>query len=388
MLRKYQKSIAVIILVFLLLSTLGSGFVSAAANDKSTTDNALTLLGIAIVGGLTAKLIDNFTARQNYEQYLQAGKNYLAERQYDLALSQFRQAQELKDNAELNSLLAKAYLGKGKTELGINDFAAALKNFKKSAQLVDTAAAQKLLAEAEQEYQAYHYQQALDYQELNNLAAAYQELQQVVEYGDYQDAQVKLTTLRKKLRAERLKCLAVLEFADRTYDYGDLGAKMASLVTTELQSKDMIFIEVVERAELTAIINAESLSQLEGTLDPLLSQEVGDLLEIDHLVVGEILAKEVTAQTNIDYREEYDNGAGEYIEQKVSTQIRTARTEVLFKLLNLKTGKTILTETLEQKVKTKSGSGAGLLSADKLLEQSLQKNALDFVELLHEKYEL
>ena len=399
-LRKYQKVIAIIILVFVIVTGLGIDFAQAqelsiqASNqdDESSTNDTLTILGVALVVGLTVKLIDNFRNKKAYQSHLEKGEQYLNDEQYSLAVTELEEARDKKNTRQVKNLLYQAYIGKGQNNLAEENYNLAINNFQQAKRLNNRAEVQTLLEQAQEKYQEKHYQLAVDYKEQEQLVAAYQEFEKVQQYGNYLDTNHLASEVYQELKQLKLKRLAVLDFEDTTYGYGNLGSKVAALFTGELLAKDPKFIELIEREQLNSIVSEQKLSNASGLVDTATAQEIGNILGVDYIVVGKILSADVDTDISSEYEEEYDASEGEYVDKKIYTKKREAYTQIIFKLLNVSTGQVVTSRTIKKtevdSERYESGEDPDLISENKLFDEVLTKAVADFADVIYDKYEL
>ncbi|MGM0370649.1 MAG: CsgG/HfaB family protein [Bacillota bacterium] len=398
--RKYQKLIALIIIVFVAVTFVGADFARAQdlsmdstnQTDEESTKGALIILGVVVVAGLTMKMIGGYRDKKDYEKHLEQGKEYLDSQNYSLAVAKLEQAQTKKRTTELKKLLATAYQGQGEIDLEESDYKAAIKNFTQAKNYRPSREIKDLLEQAQDKYQFKHYHQALEYKEDGKLVRAYQELEKVMTHGSYLDAKQQSKELYNELKELKLKRIAVLDFEDTTYGYGNLGSKVAGLFTGSLLAKDPKFIELIERGQLKSILDEQQLSSTSGLVDSATAQELGNILGVDYLLVGKILSADVDTNTSSQYQEEYDSSQGEYVEKKVYTKKREAYTQIMFKLLDVTTGKVTnsrtIKNTLVDREKYERGESPDLMSENKLFDQVLSETVGEFADLIYDKYEI
>jgi tetratricopeptide (TPR) repeat protein len=398
--RKYQKLIALIIIIFVAVTFLGADFARAQdlsmnstnQTDEESTKGALVILGVVVVAGLTMKMINSYKNNKDYEKNLEQGSDYLDNQNYSLAVAKLEQAQTKKRTAEVKKLLARAYQGQGEIDLEEGDYNSAIKTFKRAKKYRPSREVKDLLEQAQAKYQAKHYQLAVEYKENGQLVAAYQELEKVMTYVSYSDSKQLSNQLYKQLKELKLKRIAVLDFEDTTYGYGNLGSKVAGLFTGSLLAKNPKFIELIERGQLKSILDEQKLSSTSGLVDSATAQELGSILGVDYLLVGKILSADVDTSTSSQYQDEYDSSQGEYVEKKVYTRKREAYTQIMFKLLDVTTGKVTssrtIKKTLVDKEKYERGESPDLMSENKLFDQVLSETVGEFADLIYDKYEI
>lgn len=400
LLRRYQKLIAIIILVFVVVTWVGVDFARAQElsitannqNDKASTEETLTILGVVVVVGLAVKLIGSIRNKKAYQSHLAQGEQYLSNHKYSLAVRELEAAREKKQTSKVAELLSQAYLGQGKSKLEQKNYSGAVHDFKEAQNLNSSPKVNRLLQQAQEKYQQHHYQLALDYQKQDQLVAAYKAFEKVQQYGNYLDTKQRADKVYQQLKELKLKRLAVLDFEDTTYGYGNLGSKVAALFTGELLAKDPEFIEVVEREQLNSIVAEQKLGTASGLVDSSTAQEIGNILGVDYIVVGKILSADVETDISSEYEEKYDASEGEYVEQKVYTKQREAYTQIVFKLLDVATGKVVTSRTIKKtEVDSETyeqGEAPDLISEPKLFDEVLTKAVSDFAALIYDKYEI
>ena len=396
-LRRYQKLIAIIILVFVVVTGLGIDFAQAQElsiqaneqNNEASTKDALTILGAVLVVGLTVKLIGSFRNKKAYQSHLEKGEEYLNDEQYSLAARELEEARDKKNTRQVKNRLYQAYVGKGQNNLARQNYSLAITNFKQAKRLRNQEEVQTLLQQAQEKYQQHHYQLAVDYKEQGQLVASYQEFEKVQQYGNYLDTNQLASEVYQELKQLKLKRLAVLDFEDTTYGYGNLGSKVAALFTGELLAKNPKFIEIIEREQLNSIISEQKLSNASGLVDTATAKEIGNILGVDYIVVGKILSADVDTDISSEYEEEYDASEGEYVDKKIYTKKREAYTQIIFKLLNVSTGQVVTSRTIKKtevdSETYESGENPDLISENKLFDEVLTEAVSDFADVIYDK---
>ncbi|MGM0501979.1 MAG: CsgG/HfaB family protein [Bacillota bacterium] len=391
--QRYQQIIAIILLVFMAVTFLGVDFARAASySDQESTKDSLEVLGVVLAAGLTFKLVDNFKEAAEYKEQLEQGKKYLKREQYALAISEFKAAQRKNNSAEVKELLGQAYLGEGEKHLKEENYNLAIESFVQAKQWNNSKDLEQLLAKAKQGYQQQHYQQGLNYKAKGELIAAYQEFKKVKLYGDYLDVDKLNREVYQQIKENNLQRIAVLDFEDTTYGYGNLSSKVAGLSTEELLAKDSNFIEVIDRQELNSTLDQERLINTSGLVESSTAKELGEILDVDKIIVGKILEADIETDISSEYEEEYDASEGEYVDKKIYTETKEAEIKIIFKLLDTTTGEAEITKTIkkieEDSQTYESGENPFLISENELFDQALIAAAAEFADLIYDKYEV
>ncbi|GAB6138120.1 CsgG/HfaB family protein [Halanaerobaculum tunisiense] len=343
-----KKLLIIGLLLILTVSFVGSDY---AVAQEFSADNEQTLKkvgvgGLVILGvwGIT-KWISNHR-QQNYQRYLKRGKMYLEEEDYKLAVKNFKQASNIKDDLEVEELLHQA---KGK-------------------------------------YQQKHYQLGTEYLAEEEWELAYQEFEKVNQYGTYLDTKQKYQQAYSKLKQLKLKRIATVKFDSNSYHY-NLGSRATSLFTAQLLEKKPKFIEVIEREELNEILAEQKLGA-SGIIDSSTAQDIGNILGVDYLVVGEVISGDVS-QTK-----DYQRVEVHYKDQKVKryTVHKVAYTQVFFKLLDVTNGAVVLSQRVKKKETYKEtyyeGDSVVVPSDQELIDEAMNKAVKVFAEKVYQEYEL
>ena len=311
-----------------------------ASSGESIGVGALVILGAW--GGY--KLFSSHQA-DKYNNYLANGQQYLEAGNYGLAIKDLEQAKNIKDSVEVN----------------------------------------QLLTEAKSNYQQQHYQQGQDYLDQENWEAAYRSFKKVAKYGDYLDNNLKQEEAYKKLRQEKLKRVAVIEFEDNSYQY-DLGTRTTGFLISDLLSLDPDFLEIVEREKLSTILKEQKL-QSSGLITSSTAQEIGNLVGADYLLVGKVISGEVSRDkvTDVLTKEE-----GEEVE-KIRVE-KEAYVEVLFKLVNVADGSVVVSKSFEETENYHESYFEDeteiITSDEKLLNRVLKQVTARFSNIIVKKYSL
>ena len=183
------------------------------------------------------------------------------------------------------------YLAKGKQYLDSEDYALAIKSLQSAREINDSVEANQLLTKAKTNYQQHHYQLGKDYLAEKNFELAYQEFKKVEQYGAYLDSNVKKDRAYNKLRQQKLKRVAVIEFEDNSYRY-DLGTRTTGFLVSDLLELEPDFLEIVERDKLSKTLTAQEL-KASGLITSTAAQEIGTAAKVDYLLVGKVISGEI-----------------------------------------------------------------------------------------------
>jgi tetratricopeptide (TPR) repeat protein len=351
--KKGRKYIAVVLAVFIFITFVSYNQVQAGdlPQANSVDNNERVLKGVGIGGlvvlsvwGLTNWIKKNRAKR--YEQHLQQGKSYLEAEEYKLAIDNLEEARQIKQNVQVT----------------------------------------QFLQEAKANYQQQHYELGVKYLKEENWELAYQEFNRVRKYGSYRDSEEKYNQAYKKAREANLKRIAVVNFTDSSYRY-DLGGKATSLFTAQLLEKEPMFIEVVDWTQLNKILRRY---EAEGLVDSFTAQNLGQLLEVDYLVVGEVISGEVTTDRD---SEMIDIGSGEDVEEKKRYTInKRAYTQVYFRLLSAKDGSVVLSRRVKKEENYSEsyyqGESIMVTSDEELLDKVISKSVEEFAKEIYNRFEL
>ncbi|AGB42235.1 uncharacterized protein involved in formation of curli polymers [Halobacteroides halobius DSM 5150] len=347
MLKGSSKLISTLLVFFMLVTFIGSGYVEAKgrATDNQVLKN-IGLGGLVVLGVWGIINWVNDYQQQQYTYYLERGQMYFQAGDYGLAIDNLKEASEIRSTI--------------KTE--------------------------KLLYKAKNNYQQKHYQLGSKYLSEEKWQLAYQEFKQVKRFGDYLDTTYKYQRAYQKLRKLKLKRIAIIQFEDNSYNY-ELGNKATSLFTAQLLSKDPKFIEVIEREQLNQIIKEQRLGAT-GLLSPASSQEIGNILGVDYLVVGEVISGQVSENKVSQYVEVYysDSKKRRYEIQK------SAYVHLYFKLLDVSNAAVVLSKKVEKKVNYSTsyyeGESVIIPSDEELIDEALLKAVDVFAQEVYNRYQL
>lgn len=337
-------SILLIVIVGLTLTASNIGPLKSKAWASSSGEKigvgALVILGAW--GGY--KLFSGYRAEQ-YNNYLNKGRQYFKSDNYGLAIKNLQQAKDIKDSVEVNQLLTKA----------------------------------------ESKYQQRHYQQGIDYLKEENWELAYQEFKKVAHHGAYLDNNLKRDQAYKKLRQQRLKRIAVIEFEDNSYRY-DLGTRTTGFLIADLLNLEPDFLEIVERDKLSTILQEQKL-QFSGLITSATAQEIGNLVGADYLLVGKVISGEVTRDKVSELLTQEN---GEEIE-KIRVE-KEAYVEVLFKLIDVNDGAIVISNSFEESKNYQESYFEDetkiVVSDEQLLNQTLKEVTARFSNVLIKEYSL
>ncbi|GAB6099378.1 hypothetical protein JCM16358_12570 [Halanaerocella petrolearia] len=353
MLRDYNQFIAVVLLVFISVTFIGADYAQAQAGAKfdfGSDNETLKKVGIGGIIVLGIMGIVNLVRKHKEEEYqghLKRGKMYLEQEDYDEAINNLSQAQDVKDTIEVERLLHKA----------------------------------------RSKYQKKHYQLGNQYLEEGNWELAYHEFEKVKRYGSYLDTQQKYNQAYRHLRELKLKRIAVVEFEDSSYGYGNLGQRATSLFTAQLLDKNPKFIEVIEREQLNEVLEEQKLGA-SGLIDSSTAKDIGNIMGVDYLVVGEVISGDVSENKDSEWVDVYysDEEKRRYTVQKV------AYTQIFFKLLKVSDGSVVLSKRVKKKVKYEDsyyeGDSVVVPSDNELMDEALTNTVDSFARQIYNKYEL
>ena len=277
-------------------------------------------------------------------------------------------------------------LTEGQAALQDGDYGQAIKKIQQAQTVNQTEEAEQLLAEAKNNYQHHHYQLGEQYLAAENWEQAYKEFERVKQYGTYREVEVKYQQAYKKLRELELKRIAVLKFSDSSRRF-DLGGKAASLFTAKLLEKDPKFIAVIEREQLTEVLQEQKL-QATGLVDSDTAQELGNILGVDYLVVGKVIGGSVTTNEEEEWVDVYyeDEEKKQYIIQK------RAYTQIFFKLLEVNSAEVVLSKRVKKEELYEDsyyqGDSALVPSDEEILDRAVEEAVAVFVQDVYDEFEL
>ena len=277
-----------------------------------------------------------------------------------------------------------SYLDKGEQYLKAKNYQLAIKNLNYAHEINNSVRVNQLLTKAKSEYQQLHYQQGQDYLEQGNWELAYQEFNKVRNYGEYLNSNLKQEQAYKKLRQEKLKRIAVVEFEDNNYQY-DLGTRITAFLISDLLNQEPDFLEIVERDRLSRILQEQKL-QSSGLITGDKAKEIGNLVGANYLLVGKVISGEVNRDRTEDILTKDEE---EVIKIRVAKE---AYVEVIFKLLNVSNGSVKISKSFEE-VKSYRESyfedePEVITSDEKILNDALKEVAARFANVLVREYSL
>mgnify|MGYP000886261088 CR=1 FL=1 len=330
--RKMQQQIALFLSLFLILPLLGPlpEKVLAAPEDNSVfleansgSGNALLVTGL-IIGGII--LWARSAGEKKRAQHYQVGVELMAAGQYDAAITEFQQAKKYKD--------APVYLEKAKA------------------------------ASCD-----YHYTAAQESLAQNNHLSAYRHLKRVIELNpNYRAVPDLYARVKAWLKPFLTVKVAVIDF-DNSSGY-NLGRQASGLLVDQIVNSGLDFVEVVERVQLQKILQEQRLWG-SGYFDTRDLQEIGKLLGVNYLILGEI--HNAQANTNTTYTVVTDN-------DKTRFRYRAEREAHLsagFRVVNVRTGAVTVSDTASRTARDTDYSYwrwgfNNLDSESKLMQQALE----------------
>ncbi|PRX35654.1 Curli production assembly/transport component CsgG [Orenia metallireducens] len=345
-----MRIISVILMIFMLVSFVGTDYARAQSISASSSGSDGTekgIIGALVILGVFGiyKVIKNHREEQ-YQNHLSKGEMFLEKEEYGLAIKDLSQAKDIKDSAEVN----------------------------------------KLLYNAKEEYKKCHYQLGSDYLAEGNWELAYNEFKKVKIYdNNYFDTNEKYNLAYQKLRELKLKRIGVIDFEDTTYRY-NLGSRATSLFSAQLLNRDPKFIEIIERKQLKAILEEQQLGAT-GLIDSATAKEIGNILGVDYLVVGKVLSGNVNKDESSEYVETWDG------EKKKRYHVqKQAYTKIIFKLLDVSDASIVLSKTVTKKSNYSEyyyRDESIIIPSDEEMIDRVLTNAVDeFAQDIYEKYEL
>ncbi|MBM7557535.1 CsgG/HfaB family protein [Halanaerobacter jeridensis] len=277
------------------------------------------------------------------------------------------------------------YLAQGKEYLENENYALAIKSFKSARKIKDSVKANQLLTTAQTKYQQYHYQQGKEYLEEENWELAYQEFKKVEQSASYLDSNLKKEEAYNKLRQQKLKRVAVIEFEDNSYRY-DLGTRTTGFLVSDLLELEPDFLEIVERDKLSTTLTAQELAA-SGLITSTAAQEIGTAAQTDYLLVGKVISGEIDRDESRELLTKEDDEEVEKIRIE-----KAAYVEVLFKLIDATDGAVVVSKSFEETELYQQSyfedEAQIIVSDEKLLNTALKKVAGRFANLLVKQYGL
>ncbi|GEM_PF-5627372 len=331
-----KRQIAVILVLALLvpvgplpsnLSTVKAEQLSAASDNDG---KALLVTGI-IIGAIiwVASAISNKNKAKHYE----TGKALLEQGHYDEAIVELKAAGRYKE-------------------------------------------AQRLLVEAKDKACAFHYAEATRALSGQNYFSAYRHLQKIMELNPaYQDVPDLFNRSKSWLKPFLTIRVAVLDFNNNA-GYYNLGRQASSILVNQIVNAQLEFVEVIERVELEKVLREQQLWS-SGYLGTQNVQELGKILGVDYLVLGDVLG--ANCNTNTTYTQVTEG-------DKVRVRYRLEREAWLntaFRVIDVQTGAVVVSESTIERASDVEYSywrwGFGTLDSEsKLIDEALRRAVRKF----------
>ncbi|NLY55116.1 MAG: hypothetical protein GX058_01245 [Firmicutes bacterium] len=331
-----KRQIAVILVLALLVPVgpLPSNVSVVKAEQLSASSdndgNALLVTGI-IIGAIiwAASAISNRNKAKHYE----AGKALLEQGHYDAAIEELKAAGKYKN-------------------------------------------ARELLVEAKDRACAYHYAEATQALAEQNYFSAYRHLQKIMAlnpaYRDVPDLFSRTKTWLKPFLTVRV---AVLDFNNNA-GYYNLGRQASTILVNHIVNAQLEFVEVIERVELEKVLREQQFwgSGYYGTKN---FQELGRMLGVNYLVIGDILS--ANCNTNTSYTQVTD---GDKIRVRYRLE-REAWLNAAFRVIDVKTGAVVVSESTVERASDVEYSYwrwvFGMLDSEtKLIDEALRRAVRKF----------
>lgn len=296
----FYRRVALLLLLIMAFPIIGplptpvtaAGETQVTLDADSDTGKALLITGI-IIGGIIY-LAKNAREKERAHHYEQ-GMALMEEGQYDEAVAEFEEAGKYSD--------ARVQLEKAKS-----------------------AACQE------------HYEWAMEAIQDGNYFSAYRHLQRVTALKPaYRDVPDLLARVKAWLKPFVTVQVAVLDF-DNGAGYYNLGRQASSRLINEVVNENLEFVEVVERVKLEQILREQRLWG-SGYLDSGSVQEVGKILGVNYLVLGEILSAHANTDTTYTVITDDDHIRFRYRME------REARVSASFRVVNVQTGAVVVSDT-------------------------------------------
>ncbi len=350
MLRKYLKMIALTTLIFVGVSFLfqTQALAYEQLNNSGGDSNWERNLGVGAVIGLTVFGVSRYISyrnQQRYEENMELGKSYLENDDYKSAIEKLTAAKDIDSNPDVN----------------------------------------RLLSEATSAYQEEQYELGSDYLAEEDWEMAYKSFRDLLEYGDYLDAERKYDKVFEELREERLVRMAVLKFDDTaTYRY-NLGRRSSSLLSSELLSKEPRFIELVERDRIETIIDEQKRSET-GLIEESTATELGSILGVDYLIVGTVLSGSVSRDRRSEEVTVNEEEKTEY------TITKEAYSRIEFKVLDTSNGAIVLSDSIRDSSREQKSyyddSSVMMPSDEEMIDDVLSDILSDFAQKIYDEFEI
>lgn len=332
---RFRRQVVYVLLAALIFPVLGPISARAVAAEHSVSLDADSNSGEAlIVTGLiigAIVLVARGISQKHKAEHYQRGLEFMAQGDFDRAVEEFEEAGKYKD--------APVRLEKAKKAACVYHY-----------ELVKEALAQK------------------------NYLTAYRHLKKILALNpDYEDVPDLYAQVKAWLKPFLTVRVAVLDFDNRS-GYYNLGRQASSFLINEIVNQDLEFVEVVERVELEKILREQRLWG-SGYFDPESIQEVGKLLGVNYLVLGEILNADVDTQTT--YTVVTDEG-------KVRVRYRMEREATVsaaFRVVDAETGTVVVSDSITEEARDVDYSywrwGFGSLDSESELTQEALERIID-----------
>lgn len=207
-LRRYDKGICFITILFLIFGIYSPHFVKARQVKNidfkaESSDSSSQFKKIGIIGGtvlLGVFLISEYFSQkrkeEKFEGHVNKGKKALKEKEYETAINNFEKALEIEGDEEVKNLLKKAeneyrayHYQKGKQYLEEENWKKALEELKKVAESKNNYKdVNQLKEEVVTGYQEKHYNTGIKYLNSEEWIKAYEEFVKVEDYGKFKES--------------------------------------------------------------------------------------------------------------------------------------------------------------------------------------------------------
>jgi len=336
-------TLLLVFIVSIALTVSGTGlFQSTAWADEGNSIGVGALVVLGVWGSY--KLFTDYQ-QNKYDTHLEHGQQYLDAGNYELAIKNLQVARKIENSVQVNQFLTTA----------------------------------------KSNYQQQHYKKGMKYFNNDNWELAYQEFDNVQQYGEYLDSNLKQEQAYKQLRKQNLKRVAVIEFEDNSFRY-DLGTRTTGFLISELLNQEPDFLEIVERNKLSTILDEQKL-QASGLIKADDAREIGNLVGANYLLVGKVISGEVNSDKTENILTKDDGTEVTEIRVEKETYV-----EVLFKLIDVSNASVVVSKSFDRvdsyRESYREDEPQIITSDDQLLNTALKNVTARFASILVRKYSL
>lgn len=293
-----------IALILLMVANILPVAAASKANDSSQTYLKIGVGAAVVVGAVI--LIRSIVVNTKAARLERAGNAYAAEGQWDLAVQSYLEAAEVKpNNRDLADKLEKAkreaermFLNKGDEARSAERFEAAEEFYQQALRYSPASTeARKKLTELISELVGVYYRRGLSYETVNRWPEALQEYEKAYLLAPEEPEVANRYQIARARAQSGLPLKAVLFFINHTGTPG-----VENLLTQELQlqmrNQARGAYAVLDQGKVSAILR-EQAAALSSAYNAALAVDLGRLLGVDEVIIGEIDSLEVNRRTRI-----------------------------------------------------------------------------------------